>query len=223
LPLLNSISFTETNINLATYNHFAFMALKLLIILVAMVKKLIFLIGVLFLLPNLPAYGQGGTLFSKIGIRSIGDKKKAPDFCLAALNGEKVPLKTFKGKIIFLNFWASWCGPCKEEMPSMETLYQQYKGRDFIFLTISLDYGGTELVKKFIEKHGYHFPVLLDPQGRTLDLFEINKLPATIIIDKNGKMIGRAIGSRNWSSPEVFSLIDQMLNDSSGKVLSLKD
>jgi thiol-disulfide isomerase/thioredoxin len=186
-------------------------------------KKMIFLIGVLFLLSNLSAYGQGSALFSKIGIQSISDKKNTPDFCLQELNSEKFGSKTLKGKIIFINFWTTWCGPCKEEMPSMETLYQRYKERDFILLTISLDYGSPEQVKKFIEKHGYHFPVLLDPKGKTLDLFEINKIPATLIINKHGKLIGRAIGPRNWSSPEVFSLVDQMLNDRPGSVISLKD
>jgi thiol-disulfide isomerase/thioredoxin len=122
-------------------------------------KKLLFLIATLFLL-SLPAYGEDSSLFSKIGIQSIGDKKKTPDFRLEGLNGEKVQLIAFKGKIIFLNFWATWCGPCKEEMPSMEALYQHYKERNFAFLTISLDYGGPELVRKFIEKHRYHFPVL---------------------------------------------------------------
>jgi peroxiredoxin len=195
----------------------------LLIILVGMGKKLLFLIATLFLLSTIPANSEEGNLYSKIGIQSIGDKKKAPHFYLAGLNGEKVQLKALKGKIIFLNFWATWCGPCKEEMPSMEALYQHCKERDFVLLAISIDYGGPEPVRKFIEKNRYHFPVLLDPAGKTLDLFEINKIPATLIIDKNGKMIGRAIGPRNWSSPEVFSLIDQMLHDRPSRVVSLKD
>jgi peroxiredoxin len=108
-------------------------------------------------------------------------------------------------------------------MPSMEALYQQFKERNFVFLTISLDFGGQEPVRKFIENHRYQFPVLLDPSGKTLDLFEINKIPTTLIIDKNGKMIGRIIGPRNWSSPEFFSLIDQMLQDKPSRVVSLKN
>ena len=73
-----------------------------------------------FLLFTPQAYGQESDLFSKVGIQSFRDKKKAPDFCLDGLNGEKVRLNALKGKIVFLNFWATWCGPCKEEMPSME-------------------------------------------------------------------------------------------------------
>jgi peroxiredoxin len=186
-------------------------------------RKKFFLLIATFLLFSPQAYSEESGLFSKVGIQSIRDKKKAPHFCLDELNGGKVQLNALKGKIVFLNFWATWCGPCKEEMPSMEALYQHYKERDFLFLTISVDYGGPEPVRKFIEKHRYRFPVLFDPEGKTLDLFEISEIPATFIIDKKGKMIGRVMGPRNWSSPEVFSLIDQMLNERQSRVVSLKD
>jgi len=84
---------------------------------------------------------------------------------------------------------------------------------------------GVKTIHPFIKMRGFHpgGRGLLDPSGKTLDLFEINKIPATLLIDKNGKMIGRAIGPRNWSSPEVFSLIDQMLHDRPSRVVSLKD
>jgi peroxiredoxin len=190
-----------------------------------MKEKLLFLIAQFILLSLLayPAYGEKVDLFSKMKIQSIKDNRKAPDFCLEGLNGEKVQLKAFKGKIIFLNFWATWCGPCKEEMPSMEALYQHFKGRNFTFLTISVDLEGQEPVRKFIENHRYQFPVLLDPSGKTLDLFEVSKIPTTLIIGKNGKIIGRAIGPRNWSSREFFSLIEQILQDKPSSVVSLKD
>ena len=177
---------------------------------IAMGKKLIFLIAILLAL-NLPANADESGLFSKIGAKPIKDHKKTPNFCLEELNGEKVQLAALKGKIIFLNFWATWCGPCREEMPSMEALYRHYKETDFLFLTISINSGGREPVRKFIERHRYRIPILLDPAGKTLELFEISRIPATLIIDRNGRMIGRVIGPRDWSSPEVFSLVDQML------------
>jgi thiol-disulfide isomerase/thioredoxin len=185
-------------------------------------KKLFLAIAALLVFTP-PAYGEEGNLFLKIGIQSVRDKKKTPPCCLQSLNGEKIQLADLKDKIIFLNFWASWCGPCKEEMPSIEALYHRYKETNFIFLTVSVDYEGPEPVRKFIEKHRYRFPVLLDPKGKTLDLFEINKIPATLIIDRKGKIIGRVIGPRNWSSQEVFSLIDQMLAETPSKVISLRN
>ena len=155
---------------------------------------------------------EGGEddLFSKIGIQSIKNKK-APNFCLKGLNGEKVELKSFKGKVVFLNFWATWCSPCKKEMPSMEALYKQFKEKDFVFLTISVDYEGGKKVREFIEKHHYAFPVLLDPKCETLDLYEVKGIPTTIIIDKKGIMIGKAIGPRTWKKPEVISFLNLLL------------
>lgn len=187
------------------------------------IKSSFLLAIVLTLFSNLPVYSEGDSLFLKVGIQPIKDKRKAPDFSLEALNGERIQLKALKGKTIFLNFWATWCGPCKEEMPSIEALYQQFKGKDFVFLTVSVDYAGVNRVREFIEKYRYHFPVLLDPAGKSLDLFEINKIPATLMIDRHGRMVGRVIGPRNWSSPEVVSLLDQMLHDRTNTVVFLRD
>jgi len=185
-------------------------------------EKSIILIAVLLLF-SIPAFSQERSLYSKIGIQSLRDNIKTPDFCLEGLNVKKVQLSALKGNVIFLNFWATWCGPCKDEMPSMDSLYQSYRERDFVLLAISVDDGSPDPARKFIQKHRYRFPVLLDPAGKTLDLFEINRIPATIIIDKKGRMVGRVIGPRDWSKPEVFSLIDQMLDDRPTRALSSKD
>ncbi len=150
-------------------------------------------------------------LFLKTGIQPIKGDTKAPNFYLEDLNGKKLELKNFTRKVIFLNFWATWCGPCKEEMPSMETLYQQFKEKDFVFLSISVDFEGKKAVKEFIQKNRYTFPVLLDPKCSVLDLYEVKRIPTSIIIDKNGKVIGRATGPKNWKSHEVTSLFDILI------------
>ena len=149
--------------------------------------------------------------FLKIGIQPIKGDSKAPNFYLEDLKGKKLELNNFKGKVIFLNFWATWCGPCKEEMPSMEILYRQFKEKDFVFLSISVDYEGRKPVKEFIQKQRYTFPVLLDPKCNVLDLYEVRRIPTTIIIDKNRRVIGRATGPINWKSPEVKSLLNLLL------------
>ena len=150
-------------------------------------------------------------LFSKAGIQLIKGVKKAPDICLEDLQGKKWELKHLKGKVVFLNFWATWCGPCKEEMPSMEELCKQFKDKDFVFLTISVDYAGVKPVKEYIEKNRYTFPVLIDPKGKTLDLFEVRGIPTTFLIDQKGGLIGKAIGPRDWKRPEVVSVVNLLL------------
>ena len=120
------------------------------------------------------------------------------------LNSRKVGLKQFREKIIFLNFWATWCGPCKEEMPSLEVLHQQFKEKNFILLAISVDYEGLKPVQEFINKHHYTFPVLLDPKCEALDLFEVKGIPTTFIIDKKGKNGGKSSRSKGLEEPRSY-------------------
>jgi len=172
--------------------------------------RCLFLILILLSL-HFPSEGAEDDLFLKIGINPIKENRKAPDFCLKNLNGKKVELKSFKGKVVFLNFWATWCGPCKGEMPSIEALYQKFKEKDFVFLSISVDYEGIKPVKEHIEKHRYTFPVLIDPKCETLDLYQVKGIPTTFIIDKKGRIIGKAIGPRDWKSQEVISLLHLLI------------
>jgi peroxiredoxin len=150
-------------------------------------------------------------LFQKVEIKPIKGFPVAPPFNLEDLKGKRVDLKQFKGQVVFLNFWATWCGPCKEEMPSMEALYQKFKERGFVFLTISVDYEETKKVKEFILKHRYTFPVLIDSKCQTLDLFGVKGIPTTILIDKKGRMLGRAIGPRDWNGPDMVNLLTELL------------
>ena len=169
------------------------------------------LVSILLVSLAFTAEGREDDLFSKIRINPIKGDKRVPDFSLKDLTGKKVEIKQYKGKIIFLNFWATWCGPCKEEMPSLEVMHRQFKGENFVLMTISVDYEGLKPVQEFLNKQHYTFPVLLDPNGETLDLFEVKGIPTTFIIDKKGRVIGRAIGPRDWKSPEVFSLINLLV------------
>ena len=172
-------------------------------------------LSVLFLFLLLPldflAEGREEDLYSKVRISLIKGDKKAPDFSLLDLHGKKVALKQFRGKIILLNFWATWCGPCKEEMPFLEILHQQFKEKDFVVVTVSVDYEEAKLVREFVNKQRYTFPVLLDPKCEVLDLFEVKGIPTTFIIDKKGKMLGMAIGPRDWKCQEAISLISMLI------------
>jgi cytochrome c biogenesis protein CcmG/thiol:disulfide interchange protein DsbE len=146
-----------------------------------------------------------------VGIQAIKSGKKAPNFRLQDLKGKQSELRHFKGKVVFLNFWATWCGPCKEEMPSIEALYNQFKERDFVFLSVSVDYEGVKPVKEFIEKQRYTFPVLIDSQCETLDLFDVKGIPTTFLIDKKGIIVGKAIGPKDWKRSEVISIVTLLI------------
>ena len=139
------------------------------------------------------------------------DKDKAPEFSLTELTGRTVGLKDFKGKVIFLTFWATWCGPCKEEMPSIEALHQQFKRRDFVVLAVAVDREGSIPVERFLAKHGYTFPVLIDSRSEVLDLYGVDRIPATFLIDPKGRIVWKALGPKNWKSPEALSLVNRLM------------
>lgn len=157
-----------------------------------------------------PAYGDED-LFSKLRIDRSVNQKEAPGFRLEELNGGKVELKDYRGKVICFTFWATWCGPCKEELSSLEVLHQQSKGKDLVVLTAAVDLSGSVPVKKLMAKQGYSFRVLLDSKNEVLDLYRVERIPTSFLIDRKGKIAGKALGPRNWRSPEAITLLNRMI------------
>ncbi len=138
--------------------------------------------------------------FNPSGKPLLGKGVPAPNFSLPGLEGKKVSLTDFKGKVVLLNIWATWCAPCVAEMPSMEKLYQELKGEDFELLAISVDESGAEAVKPFMEKHKLGFPVLLDTKGEIKNLYQATGIPESFIIDKDGIIVEKIIGPRDWAA-----------------------
>ena len=129
-----------------------------------------------------------------------------------ANSGETVSLTSLKGKVVFLNLWATWCGPCREEMPSMETLYDEYKSnKDFVMLAVSEDAKGKSAVLPYVQKNGYHFRVLLDPENKVGDSYGVSGVPETFIIDRSGRIVAHHMGAFDWSRPDVKSALDELL------------
>ncbi len=135
----------------------------------------------------------------------------AQDFGLPNLRGDYVKLSDYRGKVIFLNMWATWCPPCREEMPSMESLYQRFKGREFEMLAVSIDRDGERVVRPFVAKYGLTFTVLLDPDNKTYRLYGLTGVPETFIVDKSGAIIHKIIGPQNWMSKEWLDYFDKII------------
>ncbi len=152
-------------------------------------------------------------LFTILRIQKFEEPLVAPDFTLNDLKGNQVTLKNFKGRVVFLNFWATWCPPCRREMPSMERLYKQLKDRDFTMLAVDMQ-ESEKLVKAFMSDFSLSFPALLDLDGDISFLYGIRGLPSTYIIDREGMIIGKAVGPRDWSSQESIQLFQSLLKKS---------
>jgi len=112
-----------------------------------------------------------------------------------------VSLADYKGKVVLLNIWATWCLPCVDEMPSMEKLHLELKEEGFEILAVSIDETGAKAVLPFMNKHKLSFPALTDTKGVTKSLYQTTGVPESFIIDKDGIIVEKIIGPRNWAAP----------------------
>lgn len=135
---------------------------------------------------------------------------KAPDFVLRDLNGRTVALSSLKGKVILLNFWATWCPPCKAEMPSMNRLYNEIKAKGFEVVAISTD-NSLSPVKEFLAKNRVDFTVLLDEKKAVSRTYKVFSMPTTFLIDRNGFTVEKYYGEYEWTEPEVRKQIEKLL------------
>ena len=132
----------------------------------------------------------------------VEEGSMAPDFTLPLLKGGEASLSDYRGKVVLLNIWATWCIPCREEMPSMEQLYQNLKGKPFEILAASIDTRGSTDVEPFVRKLGLTFPVMLDSDKKVNNLYQATGVPESFIIDKNGVVRDHILGPVNWASPQ---------------------
>ena len=135
----------------------------------------------------------------------------APNFRLQSLDHGEISLLSLKGKLVFISFWATWCTPCKAEMPSMEALYLDFKDKGLEILAISNDIGGARDVQPFVDSIGVTYPILLDADFRVDDRYLIRSVPTTILVDRDGIITHRIVGAMNWDSTESRNLIQKLL------------
>jgi thiol-disulfide isomerase/thioredoxin len=148
--------------------------------------------------------------FRKAGLPLLREKRPVKDFTLKTVDGVDIKLSQLKGKVVFLNFWATWCPPCRLEMPSMEILYQRFKGRGLEFVAVDIGENNSQ-VRDFVRDNAYTFPVVLDTSGKVSGDFGIQAVPATFIIDRDGKMIIATVGGRDWNTPAILAALEGLL------------
>lgn len=136
-------------------------------------------------------------------------QKLAEDFTVALTGGKRFRLADQRGKVVLINFWATWCPPCREEMPAMERLWKQHKDNGFVLLAVSVD-AKTDLVPPFIGEHKLTFPVAVDSKMDIANLYGVKGLPSSFIVDPQGTMAALAIGPRAWDGDAAHSLIERM-------------
>jgi len=135
----------------------------------------------------------------------------APDFVLPDLKGQAIRLSALRGKVVLVNLWTTWCPPCREEMPSMERLYQRLRTKDFELLAVSQDEDGARVVEPFVQEHALTFPILIDPAREVGSRYGVWGYPETFVIDRTGRVVERVIGPRDWTSAEQIATLEALL------------
>ncbi len=149
-------------------------------------------------------------LFSEQPSTPLGQGSPAPVFSLPNLEGSETSLEDFRGRVVLLNFWATWCKPCKDEMPSMERLYQELREEGFELVAVSVDEEAAPVLE-FRDRYELTFPILLDAEMYVSPLYQTYRYPESLLIDRKGTIISRFVGPRDWSDPIYVTKIRDLL------------
>jgi thiol-disulfide isomerase/thioredoxin len=169
------------------------------------------LIGQGWLYPSIASAEED--FFEALQASRLPERVEVSNFSLPLIGGQETKLSEFKGKVVFLNFWATWCPYCRKERPALQALYDTYKDKEFVVLSISIDRTSADIVKDYVEAHHITFPNLHDQTSKVALEYGVRGVPTTYFIDRDGKAVGGVIGPREWDSKEAYGLVEQLLSE----------
>ena len=157
----------------------------------------------------------GCSMFASCALEGRGVEvgERVPEYAAQSLTGEEASLEDYLGQVVLVNVWATWCGPCRVEMPSIQASYERYKDRRFTVVAVSIDTGPRyeEKVRAFVDEYELTFPVLLDPEGQITTVLQTIGVPETFVLDRRGRIAKRLIGATDWNSAGNQALIEELL------------
>jgi peroxiredoxin len=145
------------------------------------------------------------------GHAGVRPGEPAPDFQLRDLQGRLITLSDLRGKVVLLNFWATWCGPCRVEMPAMEELYRVFSRKDFEILAVSTDAQGESITRPFQQENHLTFPILHDADYRVGLVYGARSLPMSFMVDRQGVVRHKIFGARDWGASEAQQLVHMLM------------
>jgi peroxiredoxin len=167
---------------------------------------------ILLVFPQLaPADPKAADPFKALELIRPSRAQAAKEFTVPTPDGKSLKLADYKGKVVFLNFWATWCPPCREEMPAMERLYRRYKEKGLVVVALSVDAEGAPVVIPFVKEHHFSFPLGLDPKMAVAEKYGVRALPSSFLIDRKGQLAALALGPRQWDEKPAHALIELLL------------
>ena len=164
------------------------------------------------LLSPSPSLGQWQEAFQKLGLAPEPDPHPAPRFQSTTPDGKKMGTDEIQGKLVLLNFWATWCPPCRLEMPSMEKLYQELKGEGLEIVAVNF-MENEKPIRAFLKENGFTFPVILDKKGEIAQRYGVHALPVTFMIGRKGNLLAKSIGYKDWHAQKTRKVFKSLLKD----------
>jgi thiol-disulfide isomerase/thioredoxin len=144
------------------------------------------------------------------------EPKPLPPLAFQTLDGKEATMDAFAGKVVVLNLWATWCAPCREEMPSLDRLQARFADQDVVVLALSVDRAGSERVREFLDEVGVqHLHVYRDPKAAATRVLKVPGLPATLLVDRQGREAGRVLGIAQWDGPAAVA-VERLLAEPAG-------
>ena len=166
--------------------------------------------GFLLALVAFPAAGRAASLADKLAVLPPQAAIEAPDFEVRTPDGGSLRLRDFRGQVVFLTFWATWCVPCRREMPAMEKLYREFRDQGFTIVALDLN-EPIAAVRAFVKELGLTFPVGIDPAMVNFAVYGGRALPTSYLIGRDGLILGIVIGPREWDSEDARRYIESLL------------
>ncbi|MCD6527533.1 MAG: TlpA family protein disulfide reductase [Desulfuromonas sp.] len=173
-------------------------------------KRLVLFVGAVLVVAII-FFGQASQQTTNKVSPSSASGMMAADFQLKDLHGQELTLSSLRGKVVVLNFWATWCPPCREEMPSMEKLHHLMQGQPFVLLAVNIEENGPQAVRSFLQTHHVTFPILFDQSAEVRKRYGVSKYPETFIINPEGEIVEKVVGAMDWSQPRVLQYLKNLL------------
>ena len=142
---------------------------------------------------------------------SVKAGQVAPDVTLQTLDGATVSLSQYRGKVVILNFWATWCPPCRAEMPSMEKLYRMFPNGELVMLAVNVEEDGAKILPGFLQANPHSFPILLDSGAKAQRAYGVFRFPESFIIGPDGQVVDKVVGAIDWVDPQVIDFIQSLM------------
>jgi thiol-disulfide isomerase/thioredoxin len=161
----------------------------------------------------MPTTGPTDTLANPLALSVLDQPRSLPEIRFADEQGRELTFADFRGRVVLLNIWATWCGPCRKEMPTLDRLQARFGGENFLVIPLSIDREGVAAVRRFYEKLGLEkLAIYVDPSGKGSRALAILGVPATLLIDRQGRETARKMGAAELDGPEMVSLVERTIH-----------